>query len=432
MNRCTSVVALSLSLSLIACGKEADSTGSSTYKPPAKPVKIDALTLTPLPDKKLAVSFRLLDADGKGTRSFHVGYKVLGCDVGPNVEFDASKDQLATLTADLEFCGAPPADHKVKLDLKVDDLAATAEVDAKASYVRSAPRSLDELPTELARLSTAGMTDTDVPFETRTPEIGLIDLVVDRIVEMEAPAIPKLTEAWKTGPSQVNARVAAAAIGKLDPALLVKDTLALLDAYDAALAADPAAGRVSATARAAAAGLYASERLDFDLRTAADIHFRALSSPDPQLSGLAATWIKTALPRDMAIDGLFRYMAAKDKYNQREIDIYVAVIERFGPEASASVAKNLEALLAAARKPDKVFWAHKVVGLTALAKVGQAPAVPTIEKFKADKEAFVSTKQPIDAMGNPTGMEERKHVAFATLADQALAAIAGAAPPGER
>jgi hypothetical protein len=427
MNRCTA--AFALSLSLVACGKDAEPTGSSTSKS-TKPVKIDALTLTPLPDKKLAVSFRLLDAEGKGTRSssFDIGYQVLGCDVGPTVEFDASKDQLATLTANLEFCGAPPADYNVKLDLKVgrdaDALRASAEVDAKAAYVRTAPRSLDELPTELARLSTAGMKDTDVPFETKNPDIGLFDLVVRRIVEMEAPAVPKLVEVWKSGASQVNARAAATAIGALDPALLVQDTIALLDAYDAALVADAAAGRVSATARAAAAGLYATEDLAFDIRTAADVHFRALSSPDPQLSGLAATWIKETLPRDMAIDGLFRYMAAKDKYNQREIDIYVAVIEEFGAEASATVARNLDTLLAAARKPDKVFWAHKVVGLTALAKIGQSPAVPTIEKFKADKEMFVSTNQPLDAMGNPTGMEERKHIAFATLAADALAAIA--------
>jgi hypothetical protein len=50
--------------------------------------------------------------------------------------------------------------------------------------------------------------------------------------------------------------------------------------------------------------------------------------------------------------------------------------------------------------------------------------VPTIEKLKADKGTFVSTKQPLDAMGNPDGMVERTDIAFATLAERALAAIA--------
>jgi hypothetical protein len=116
-------------------------------------------------------------------------------------------------------------------------------------------------------------------------------------------------------------------------------------------------------------------------------------------------------------------MAAKQSYNQREIDIYVAVIEQFGAEASPTVAKNLERLLAAG-KPDKVFWAHKVVGLTALEKVGQSPVVATIEKFKADKGMYVSANQPLDAFGKPEGPVERRHIAFTTLAGNALAAIA--------
>jgi hypothetical protein len=412
-----------VSLSVTACSKQEDPPPAPPPRP--KPAKIEALTLKPLPDKKLEVSFRVLDAQGQAMRTYSIGYKVLGCDSSPSIgdkNYDAAKNQLATFQADLQFCGRPPADHKVTLDLRAGEIRATAEVDAKAAYERSGPRPLAELATELGRLATAPFDETARPFTTPNPTIGLFELVIERIVEMEAAAVPKLQDVWKSDPKPVRSRAAAAAIAALDPALLVKDTIALLDAYDAAFATEPKAW-MSPAARTAAAGVYAAERIDRPAAVA-DVFFRALSSPDADLSGMAATWIKSRLPRDVAIDGLFRYMAAKQAYKQREIDVYVAVIEQFGPEGSATVVKNLAALLAAARKPDKVFWAHKVVGLTALAKVGQPSAAPTITKFKADKTRFVSTKQPLDGLGNPTGPIERTDIAFSTLAKQALAAIA--------
>jgi hypothetical protein len=412
---------LILCFSLVACGEQQET-------PSPKPATIEALMLTPLPDKKLAVSFRVLDAEGKAMRVHSIGYNVLGCSVGPVLRddnYDPSKNELATFEADLQFCGRPPAHYKVKLELRVglgpDKIHASAEVEAKVAYERTAPRSLAELETELGRLATARMASTEPPFATPNPENVLFELVIDRIVEMEAPAVPKLLPVWKSDREHVRARAAAAAIGALEPALLVKDTITLLEQYDEAFAVDPSA-RMSPTARAGAAGVYAVGR--FEPGAAADVYFRALSSPDAQLSGMAATWIKRRLPRDVAIDGLFRYMAAKQSYNQREIDIYVAVIEQFGAEASPTVAKNLERLLAAAGKPDKVFWAHKVVGLTALEKVGQSPVVATIEKFKADKGMYVSANQPLDAFGKPEGPVERRHIAFTTLAGNALAAIA--------
>jgi hypothetical protein len=402
---------------LLACSKKQEAP-----PPPPRPkaAKIEALALKPLPDKKLEVTFRVLDTEGKPMKAWDVGYKVLGCDAGASIrDENFDKDLNVKLVAELEFCGRPAADNKVSLDLRVGELHATADVDAKAAYVRNGPRSLDELPTELGRLETAGMSDGG-PFTAPNPNIGLFDLVVDRIVEMEAPAVPKLVEVWKSDPKQVRQRAAAAAIAALDSSLLVKDTIALLDKYDEERAADEKAWN-GQTARAAAAGVYAAERLK--AAVAADVHFRALSSIDPTASEMAAKWIKAKLERDVAVDALFRYMAAKQSYSQREVDIYVSVIEQFGNEASASVAKNLDALLAAAKKPDKVFWAHKVVGLTALEKIGQADAAPTIKKFKADKGTYVFTKQPLDEMGNPKGVAERTDIAFATLADKALAAI---------
>lgn len=412
-----------VALALVACSKKKE---APPEPPQPKAAKIEGLALKPLPDKKLEVQFRVLDTAGKPMRAYTVGYKVLGCDAGPSIDdrnYDAAKNELATFQANLEFCGRPPRDYKITFDLHVgwesENVKATAEVDAKSAYERSGPRSLSELETELARLSTAGVNDDDPPFGTPNPDIGLISLVIDRIVEMEAAVIPKLLPVWK-GPNQIRARVAAAAIGVLDPALLVKESIAMLDAYDAALAADPKA-RMSPAAMAAAAGVFAAGRLRNGV--AADVYFRALSSPDPEVSGMAATWIKSNLPRDLAIDGLFRYMAAKQQYQQREIDIYVAVIEQFGAEASAVVAKNLDALLAAAKKPDKVFWAHKVVGLTALQKIGQPAAAPTVKKFQADKESYLSSKQKLDPMGNPVGMAETTPIPFAKLAGDALAAL---------
>jgi hypothetical protein len=258
-------------------------------------------------------------------------------------------------------------------------------------------------------------------MDQRTPnDIPLFTSTVDKLAAIGPPALPQLVDIWLTELQPIKIRAAAQAVAAIDPATFIKETVKALDAYDAAYLKDPAS-RMTGVAPAAAAGVHSA--MYFRTGKVLTALLRALSSPDSAASGASAKWLKENLDAQKAIDSLFAYMAAKNQYSVREINVYVDVITHFRDTASPIVVKNLEALLAAAKSPKKVFWAHKVVAMTALQQVGKKDAAPTVKKFTNDSDSYESMPIANDPNNPIEGLADRKTITFKSLAEKTLAEV---------
>ncbi|HEU0030214.1 MAG TPA: hypothetical protein VFQ53_06270 [Kofleriaceae bacterium] len=316
------------------------------------------------------------------------------------VNFNSSYDWAAPGKEFLAKLGGPNSDP---VTLVLDDAANAARDQALVDH-RNGKRPEDTSKTHPIRID-----ETNFPLFLDT---------VNKLVAMGPSVIPKLVELSKTT-DPLRSRAAAHALAKLDPARLAKETTALLDQHDDGFRPDlsPQFG----TGPAASGGLRALATVDGDAAT--NTILRALSSRDPEISAFATETIKKRLERDAAIDALFKYMATKDKYGQPEIDSYVGLVTSYGGAATGALVKNLEALLAAAGKPETVFWAHKVVAFTALKNVGTRSAADVIKKYASDPGGFVRVQSRRDKAGKDVGTPSKQNVTFKELTDAALKAV---------
>jgi hypothetical protein len=283
------------------------------------------------------------------------------------------------------------------------------------------PLAVADIPSVLADLQLSlkdWMAGADSPMDQRTPnDIPLFTSTVEKLAAIGPPAVPALLDIWLTDKQPIKIRAAAQALGRIDAPTLVKETIKALDAYDAAYLTDPSS---RANGSVAAAGVHAAQ--SYRTARAVDIMLRALSSPDPAASALAANWLKTNLDAQKAIDALFRYMAAKDNYSMREINVYVDLITSFKTAASPLVVQNLEALLAEAKSPEKVFWAHKVVAMSALQTIGTKDAAATVQKFVADPGSYYSSPASTDP-NDVLAASKAKKLTFKSLAERTLGVV---------
>ena len=102
---------------------------------------------------------------------------------------------------------------------------------------------------------------------------------------------------------------------------------------------------------------------------------------------------------EQATDGLFMFMAEKDRFAHSEIDTYESLLVGYGSAASPAIARNLERLLTKHKNPTKVYWALKLVALRALQRVGTSQAAPTVKKFLAARDAYVNVTTKTAADG---------------------------------
>jgi len=242
---------------------------------------------------------------------------------------------------------------------------------------------------------------------------------IDKLVALGPSVAPELLALFEQSGELVVAGAAARALAKLDGATLatkVRERLARQNDHLAAggsLIDDPAIS----------AGMYALADAQHDAAT--PVFLAALSSLDPATSGYATAVLQKRLDRDAAIAGLFAFMSQKDEYAQYEIDNYVGLVTSYGAEASAPLVASLDELLAAAGSPAKVFWAHKVVAMTALQKIGTAAAIPVVKKYAGDPGAYLTFATPKE--GEKTRPEDRRdtvQVPFEELVDKTVKAIA--------
>jgi hypothetical protein len=167
-----------------------------------------------------------------------------------------------------------------------------------------------------------------------------------------------------------------------------------------------------------AEGLHALVKVRGDDRI--DLCFmRALASRNEAVAKFCARELAARLSRDDFIDKLFQYLAKKETFAVREIEVYEKAIEGHGVPASAGIVRNLERLLERAEgKPEGVYWAAKVIALHCLANVGDAAAYGVLQKYVADSKSFRETTS------RGSGPEEETLIPYADLCRKAAKMIA--------
>lgn len=370
-----------------------------------------------------------------------------------HIALDKEPEVLALIKA----CSHPRSecDEAIKLDEATKKNVRDQVAKIKDSYEQSAARAfamklgggtVDDIEPMLAALDQAksdmerverdrgnswsgnplDKTEFDEPDPTK---IYRFSDTVAGLAALGAAAMPKLLEI-ATGETSTSVRrnAAARALAKSDPAALANAALSRFDGHDEYVRlfdrGDNKFGAITNAkdGPAIAAAMMALAEVKGD-RVVDIVFLRGLSSPDTRISGYATAMIKKRFSRDEAIDALFAFMSAKEKYAQYEIDIYVDLVTGFGAEATAAIVKNLETMLAAAKSPDRVFWAHKVVAMTALEKVGTNAAADVVGKYASDGGGYVAMSTPIDKDGNKIGEPKQTPMTFKALASKTLAAV---------
>ncbi len=117
--------------------------------------------------------------------------------------------------------------------------------------------------------------------------------------------------------------------------------------------------------------------------------FEALSCPVASFSEYASKILRERVDGDAFADALFVFLAQKEQYSRFEINRYIAALTGYDAIA-AGIARNLDGLLARAKgRPERVFWAYKLIGLEALAQVGTPDEVALLEAYAADRSSYI-------------------------------------------
>jgi hypothetical protein len=142
-----------------------------------------------------------------------------------------------------------------------------------------------------------------------------------------------------------------------------------------------------------------------------------LSSFSKAVAEYCATTLQTRLTTDELVDVLFRYIAKKSEFEVREVEVYEQLLRATGTAGGARIGVNLTRLMKDAEgDPEKVFWIYKRMAFTVLAETGGPGAIPAIEPYLKDTQAFILT-------GSAGGRPTRREVKYADIARKAIAAI---------
>lgn len=150
---------------------------------------------------------------------------------------------------------------------------------------------------------------------------------------------------------------------------------------------------------------------------------RGLSTWNEPVAKFCAQQLKVRLSPEKLIDTLFRYIAAKDEFMVREVEVYEGLMREQGAAGAGRIGKNLERLLGEAEgSPEGVFWIYKVMGLRVLKDIGTPAEIALIEKYGRDTKSYVETSTASD------GTEEQVRIHYRDQAAAAIAAIRSRAP----
>jgi hypothetical protein len=125
------------------------------------------------------------------------------------------------------------------------------------------------------------------------------------------------------------------------------------------------------------------------------------------------------LKPDALIDVLFNYIAKKDSFEVREVNVYEGMLRATGPAGGERIVQNLARLLdRAGGDPDKVFWIYKKMAFTVLRDTGKASGIPVLKKYLADPGSYESTQT-----NARTGVTKRQEITFRSRCQGVIDAI---------
>lgn len=148
----------------------------------------------------------------------------------------------------------------------------------------------------------------------------------------------------------------------------------------------------------------------------------ALSIPDAEFSKHASSTLRRLLTSDEFANALFRFLARRKSFAVEEVDAYRSTLISYDNVAPA-ITRNLQRLLdEAGSQPERVPWIQKLIGLSALGRVGDRDAEPLLQEYAADTSSYelmTTTINRSDLSKTSTG--EKK--AFSDLARSAIEQI---------
>lgn len=252
------------------------------------------------------------------------------------------------------------------------------------------------------------------PVDEVIPEVPEMEAAIEKIVAA-GPALHQDCKAYM-GIGGIGGLTCARALGKQKLELLSAATLEHLATYNTMYASQ--GKKAHRYGSGVVIGLRVLE--GFKDKAVDDVYLQSLSAVDPALAKLVIEKVKTRGKLEPVVDGLFQFMARKDKFGVVEIDNYVGLLTSYGGSVTAPVVKNLERELAKAKRPERVYWAHKLVSLSALEQVGTRDALPILGKYAADTGGYRSLKTSADTGAEVSGRD----IAFADTVAKTRRAIA--------
>ncbi|HZF00261.1 MAG TPA: hypothetical protein VE981_24840, partial [Planctomycetota bacterium] len=255
---------------------------------------------------------------------------------------------------------------------------------------------------------------------------------IESLVKIGRTAGPAMVDVWKNSRDRLALYVTTRALAKGAPVVLAAELDRMLDEFApiAQILAEKGSAAKNFTEEQryqwrslgpnileAMAAFGETEQLPDEI---AACLWHALSCPLVDVSGPAGRLLEKQVPPDLFARGLFVHLNQKSTYRSSEIDAWVNRVTK-RPESGPHIASSMAALLKVAGSPEAVPMIHKLVGLRALAIVGDAEARPTLERYAADPSEYLLSD--VNSRGGREFTTNQRRAKFADLAKAALEAI---------
>lgn len=145
---------------------------------------------------------------------------------------------------------------------------------------------------------------------------------------------------------------------------------------------------------------------------------RALSIPEAGFTQRAANLLRSRMDARQFADAMFGYLAIRPRFSQSEIEVYEKALASY-EQIGRQLERKLGELLTRWRKPQRVPWILKIIGLRTLGRTGSASALPLLARYEKDTKAFYWT---LTEKGSDKVVKRTRHL-FRDLAKNAASEI---------
>jgi hypothetical protein len=145
----------------------------------------------------------------------------------------------------------------------------------------------------------------------------------------------------------------------------------------------------------------------------------ALSIPEPGFTKYASAALRETLDADEFADALFGFLAVRDRYLVSEVNVYRQALTSYEGVAPAIEANLARLVAAAGGRPERVPWILKLIGISALGKVGGSSARRVLDQYASDTDSYLEFSVPEDDP-DPDAPAERVEKRFDALVASAI------------